>query len=133
MVRFLIFGILGIFGQVLASATRKSISTRSLSFDGDANIVLFPVFGLIAILYPLIAINMGNLPWYGRGAVYVIAFYAVQFVTGLLLTKINLCPWKYSGSSLGGFIRVSDAPIWFISGFLIEWCYPAVKHISQSY
>ena len=125
---FLIFGLLGIASAIMVSATKRSISARKLELSGEVSLVLFPVFGFIIILYPLVAVRVSSLPWYGRGAVYMATFFVVQYVVGLLLTKMGRCPWSYSGKgSLGGLIHVSDAPLWFASGLVIERIYPLVK------
>lgn len=128
MTRFIIFGILGILGSVLFTAIRSSIAERRYEFEGEASLILFPFYGMITIIYPLIAIHMGSIPWYGRGAIYTLTFYVAQYLLGLGLTRIGICPWKYPpGWSIGGLVRVSDAPVWFIAGLLIEWLYPYVK------
>ena len=125
---FLTFGILGIAAAIIVSAAKRSIAQRRLELNGEASLVLFPIFGLIIILYPLVAVRISGLPWYGRGAVYMVTFFVVQYVAGLILTKLNRCPWSYSGKgSLGGLIHVSDAPVWFVSGLAVEHVYPLVK------
>lgn len=125
---FLIFGILGIAAAIIVSAMKRSIASRKLELNGEVSLVLFPIFGLLIIIYPLIAIRVSSLPWYGRGVVYMIAFFVIQYVAGFILTKMNRCPWSYSGKgSLGGLIHFSDAPLWFASGLVIERAYPFVK------
>ena len=125
---FLIFGLLGIAAAIVVSAAKRSFSQRKLELSGEVSLVLFPIFGAIIVLYPLIAIRISSLPWYGRGVVYMIVFFLVQYLAGLLLTKMNRCPWSYSGKgSLGGLIHVSDAPLYFASGLVVEHVYPFVK------
>ena len=131
MIRFLIFGILGILASVSYTAAKGAIREHKFDLTGQASLVLFPVFGLIALIYPAIAIHTGSLEWYGRGIVYMLAFYVVQFLVGLGLGKANACPWNYSGGgALMGIVRIHDAPLWFAAGLLIEWIYPFVKSIS---
>ena len=127
ILRFVLFGILGIVAMVVATAVKSSVTKRSLELTGEASLVHFPLFGIIALMYPIIAIRIGFLPWYGRGVVYMLAFYIVQFVVGLLLTKLGLCPWRYAKGSLQSLIRIADAPVWYASGLLVEWIYPYVK------
>lgn len=133
MTRFLIFGLLGLVGSVLYTATKGAIHERKFHFTGEASLILFPVWGLIAIIYPLVAIHIGALTWYGRGAIYMLAFYIAQYLTGLGLTRLGLCPWRYPpGWSLNGLVRISDAPLWFAAGLVIEWIYPFVKTVSNA-
>lgn len=125
---FLIFGLLGIAAAIMVSAAKRSVSSRKLELTGEVSLILFPVFGFIIVLYPLVAVRISFLPWYGRGAVYMVAFFVIQYAVGLLLTKMGRCPWSYSGKgSLGGLVHVSDAPLWFASGLAIERIYPLVK------
>lgn len=125
---FLIFGILGIASALVVSAAKRSFSARKLQLSGEVSLILFPVFGLIIALYPLIAIRISTLPWYGRGVVYMFAFFVVQYIVGFILTKAGHCPWNYSGKgSLGGLVHASDAPLWFTSGLVVEHVYPWVK------
>lgn len=133
MTRFIIFGILGILGSVLFTAIRSSIVQRRYEFKGEASLILFPVYGMITVIYPIMAIRMGAIPWYGRGAIYMLAFYVLQYLLGLGFTRLGVCPWKYpSGWSIGGLVRISDAPVWFIAGLLIEWIYPHVKAMATA-
>lgn len=128
MTRFLIFGILGLAGSVVATAARDSVASRRLELNGGASVALFPIYGLIAIIYPMVAIHVGGFPWYGRGVAYMIAFFAAQLAIGFVLQKINFCPWNYSDKgSVAGLIRVADAPVWFLAGLAVEWIYPYVK------
>lgn len=133
MTKFLIFGLLGLAGSIIATAARDTVVSRRLVLEGKSSLALFPLFGLIAFFYPMIAIHIGGMPWYGRGIVYMAAFYAAQLLAGLGLNKINMCPWSYSGSGqIMGVVRVWDAPTWFLAGLAIEWVYPFVKLAARS-
>ncbi|MFH1830449.1 MAG: hypothetical protein ABH871_06710 [Pseudomonadota bacterium] len=128
LIGFVLFGFLGIATAIVISAFKRSIASKKLELTGEVSLVLFPIFGLIIILYPLVAVRVSELPWYGRGVVYMIVFFIVQYLVGLLLTKLNKCPWNYSGKgSFGGLVHISDAPYWFITGLGIEHVYPWVK------
>lgn len=128
---FFIFGLLGIAFAIVVSAAKKSIGAKRLELTGETSLALFPLFGFIIVLYPLIALRISHLPWYGRGAIYMAAIFLVQYLAGLALTKMNRCPWSYSGKgSLGGLVHISDAPLWFASGLAIEHVYPWVKAAS---
>lgn len=128
LTRFIIFGILGVCAGVLVSAIMRSIEGKRLELNGESSLILFPLCGLGAIIFPIIAIRVSHFPWYGRGIAYMIVFFVVQYLAGLLLSRINLCPWSYSGKgSLGGLIRIGDAPIWFGCGLLLERAYPFIR------
>lgn len=133
MIRFLIFGVLGIVGQVIASCIRATLTTRKLSFSGEASLALFPFWGLIAFFYPLIAIRIGSVPWYGRGVLYAAVFVVLQLLLGIGLSRFHCCPWTSSGkASLFGVVRLADIPTWFVAGLAIEWIYPWVKTAAET-
>ena len=126
--RMALFGIIGIFTALVVGAARRSLAAKRVELSAEVSLILFPLFSLIALIYPLIAMRLSAVPWYARGAVYMAAFFAVQYAAGLALTKLGRCPWSYSGrGSLGGLIRLSDAPLWFAAGLGVEYIYPWVK------
>ncbi len=128
IIRLLLFGMLGLLASLIITVAKKSIVARRLDLNGEASLVLFPLCGLGAILFPLIAMRVSSMPWYGRGAVYMAAFFVVQYLAGLGLSRLNACPWNYSGKgSLGGLIRIADAPLWFGLGLATERAYPFIK------
>lgn len=130
--KFLFFGLVGIAIHLLVTALKTTIRKRKLDLMGEASVVLIPVYGIIGIIYPIIAIHIGDNPWYVRGIVYMFAFYVFQFVIGLGLTKLRLCPWKYTSTfSFHGLIRLEDAPLWFLLGLGIEIAYPIAKAVSR--
>ncbi len=132
-IRFLLFGMLGIFATLLFTAVAESVAKRKWDFTGHASLILFPLYGLIAILYPLIALRLGGVPWYVRGIIYMLAFFLVQLVVGWALTRWRICPWSYAkGWSLAGLVRLTDAPIWFVAGLIVEWIYPFVQGTAYS-
>ncbi len=132
IVKFLVFGVAGTFAELLVTAIKRSIESRRLELTGEASLVLFPFFGLAGFLFPMVAVHMGNVPWYGRGAIYMAIFYVVQLLAGSLLKKIGLCPWSYSSRwSAFGLIRLEDAPMWFLCGLATEWLYPFIKAFAQ--
>jgi hypothetical protein len=131
LITFCLYGLLGIAGALVAAVIRNSIVARKLELTASVSLLIFPIVGLAAFLFPLVAVHVSHLPWYGRGAAYMGAFFAAQLLLGLALTKLHACPWHYEGKgSLGGLIRISDAPVWFVAGFAVEWLHPYVKAAS---
>lgn len=132
LITFIAFGIIGMVVEVAFGAI-KSLKERSYALRGSTSLWTFPIYGLIAIIYPMIAIRIGSLPWYGRGIVYMVAIYIVEFVAGWLLTKLTVCPWKYPDKwSIQGLIYLPYAPLWFGFGLGVEWLWPKVKAISYA-
>jgi hypothetical protein len=130
--KFLFFGLVGISIHLIVTAFIDTIKKRKLELTGEASVILIPIYGIIGIIYPLIAVHLGKNSWYLRGIVYMLTFYVFQFAIGLLLRKIDLCPWKYSGAlSINGLIRLQDAPLWFFLGLGIEFVYPLARAFSH--
>ncbi len=130
--KFLLFGVLGTFASLVITAAKRSVESRSVELTGEASLALFPFFGMAGFVFPAVAIHLGKVPWYGRGAIFMIVIYLFQLIAGFLLSKANLCPWSYSSRwSLFGLVRLADAPLWFACGLMLEWIYPFVKAFSQ--
>ncbi len=89
-----------------------------------SSIWMFFIYGLAVFLEPLLTLIIG-LPFYFRGGIYVMCFFAIEYVTGHLLTSFKLCPWDYSAAkyNVRGIIRLDYAPAWFAAGFLFEGLY----------
>jgi len=53
----------------------------------------------------------------------MICFYVVEYVTGMLLKGLSICPWDYSliPNNICGVIRPDYAVLWFISGLIYEY------------
>jgi hypothetical protein len=131
LIRFCLCGTLGVVGALLTSSVKRSLAGRRLELTGEASLALFPAWGLIALLYPPIAIHLPTLPWYWRGCIFMGIFYLLQLLIGLGLTRLGLCPWHFSGKdALAGVVRLSDAPIWFLAGLAVEAFYPWVRAVS---
>lgn len=132
LTKFILFGVAGTFASLLVTSIKRSISSRHLELTGEASLAMFPFFGLAGFLFPPLALHLGDIPWYGRGAIYMLVFYCIQLLAGFLLGKIGLRPWDYSSKwSAFGLIRLEDAPLWFVCGLAIEWLYPYIKTFAQ--
>ena len=131
LTKFILFGCLGILGEVANTAFKRAISERNFEFVGEASLLIFPFYGLIAFIFPAIAHQLGDYTWWQRGGVYMFAFYLAQFFIGLGLSRLNMCPWHYDRFALNGLVSISSAPIWFTAGLLVEWVYPWVKALSE--
>lgn len=129
---FIIFGVLGIFGEVIFTAVEKLIKTRKWRLNGESYIWMFPIYGLLAFLFDPISQAIGNMSWIVRGLVYMVAIYLVEYITGALLTKLTGAHiWKYTGKyNLHGQIQLMHAPVWFIIGLLVERYYNDVEQLA---
>lgn len=133
MTTFIAFGILGMITEVAFGAIKALLVERSYELKGSTSLWKFPAYGLITFIYPLIAVRIGSLPWYGRGAAFMVAFFIMEFLVGWALTKLTVCPWHYPEKwSIKGLVYLPYAPLWFGVGLGIEWVWPKVKAISAA-
>ncbi len=133
LISFIAFGILGMIVEVAFGALKSLLKNRAYELKGSTSIWMFPIYGLIAIVFPFIAVRIGELPWYVRGLLYTIAIFIVEYVSGWILTRLKVCPWRYPDKwSIGGLIYLPYAPLWFAFGMGIEWIWPKIKAISYA-
>lgn len=129
--RFLLWGAVGLFGQLIYSALRNALRSRSLNLTGEASLLLYPFFGVIAWVYPLLFSKIHHLQWWYRGCVYALTFFAVQFLAGMILEKIQVYPWHYSSKySVHRHIYLPNFVLFFGCGLLIEKIWPWVLSLS---
>ena len=129
---FLLFGCAGIVGQIVLSALHGAIRSRDFSLKGEASLLLFPFYGFIAFIFPLIVHQVNHFAFWQRGLVYMFCFYVFQFFIGLLLSRFNLLPWEYPKRwSINQLVSLTSAPTFFMSGLVVEWIYPWLKALSE--
>ena len=58
-----------------------------------------------------------------HGLVYMVLIFIAEYITGIWLTSMGICPWNYSlwPDNVGGVIRLKFAPLWFMTGLLFEY------------
>lgn len=132
--QFIIFGILGIFGEVVFTAVVSAFKTRRLRFQGFSFVWMFPIYGLLAFLFPPVAHAVATFPWIARGLVYMAGIYAVEYIIGSILTILTGSHiWRYEDSwNYKGQITLTFAPVWFGVGLLVEKFFPVITNISKA-
>ncbi len=130
--QFIIFGFCGLLGEVVFGALKNLLLNRSYELRGEVSIWMFPIYGLIAFIFPLIAFRIGGFPWFVRGIIYMLAFFVVEYVCGLVLSKLRISIWNYPAKySINGLVYLPYAPIWFLAGLGVERIYPIIVSISR--
>ena len=76
-----------------------SIMAGDWTLMGQTSLLMFPIYGMGALLLP------------------------ISRFTGTWLTGLGICPWDYSAwpDNVGGVIRLKFAPLWFGTGLLFEY------------
>ena len=131
---FLLCGVLGIFGEVVFTAILDIFRNRRLRLHGFSFIWMFPIYGLLAILFPPLSSAVEGFPWPVRGVSYMIGIYLVEFVSGSLLTALTGSHiWCYKDRwNFRGQITLLYAPVWFFIGLMVERYYPWAERVSRA-
>lgn len=98
-----------------------SLFQRDKKMSGNTSLIMFPIYGMAAVIKPL-SKKMKNRNVFLRGTVYTCGIYTMEYLTGKMLKKKEMCPWDYSSSkyNIDGLIRLDYAPVWFTTGLLYE-------------
>lgn len=117
---FLLCGLTGWCMEILFTAF-DSFRRRELQLVGRTSVWMFPIYGLAVCIKPVSA-AIRWLPAMLRGTIYAAGIFAVEFCSGTLLKKRNLCPWDYSRArtNIKGVIRLDYTPFWIVAGLIFE-------------
>ncbi|MCC8059774.1 MAG: hypothetical protein LUC99_09560 [Clostridiales bacterium] len=127
---FLKCGVTGWCLEVMFTSV-GSIMAHDWRLMGQTSLLMFPIYGLGALLAPI-----GRLTdwWIGEkgvragdrflrhGVLYMVLIFTTEYFSGMWLRARGMCPWDYSASqsNVGGLIRLDFAPLWFATGLLFE-------------
>lgn len=98
-----------------------SFRKKDLKLMGNTSVWMFPIYGLAAVIgetYPLLK----KCPTLLRSGIYGVGILSVEYMSGSLLKRHNLCPWDYSKAKLNinGLIRLDYLPLWMGAGLIFE-------------
>lgn len=119
---FLIFGMLGWCAEILWTGF-CALLVGDPALTAKTYLWMFPIYGSAALAAPLFLSLRRYCPAWQRGGVYILAIFAVEFISGALLHGLTgSCPWDYGEGlfSVMGYIRLDYAPLWAILGFFFE-------------
>jgi len=120
LTQFLIFGVSGLAMEVLWTGL-ASLLRRDYKLTATTSVWMFFIYGLAGFTGPVCE-ALNSLPLIARGGIYTICIFMVEYITGICLKKVKICPWDYSGCrfSVQGVIRLDFAPAWFAAGLIFE-------------
>lgn len=125
--QFIILGVIGITAEVFFTAIKDFAKTRHLRLHGFSFIWMFPLYGLLSIVFPIVSPWIAHYSWLIRGTIYMMGIYLVEFIAGWTLTTLTGDHiWNYSHHPfhLRGQISLWYAPVWFFVGLIVERYYP---------
>lgn len=109
----------------------ESIMARDWRLMGQTSLLMFPIYGMGALLAPIGKLTdrwLGGQPlrstdqYVRHGMLYMVLIFTAEYISGAWLKARGMCPWDYSGkqSNINGLIRLDFAPLWFATGLLFE-------------
>jgi uncharacterized membrane protein len=128
---FVAFGCVGITTEIFFTAIMsifeainagESINWRLMGFS---YIWMFPIYGLVAFLAPILLKAIAKYPLLLRLFISALVIFTVEFITGFILDKVTgRCPWEYQhGYHVMGYIQLEYLPAWMGFSFMIEKIY----------
>ena len=117
---FLLCGSLGWCLEVFWTGMHSLLSGEA-TMTGESSLLMFPIYGAAAFLGP-ISSRLKNYHVWIRGIIYTCCIFTVEYFSGMLLKKNQMCPWDYSKAkfNIHGLIRLDYAPLWFTAGLIFE-------------
>lgn len=114
-------GAVGWCAEVMWTGLINRIGHNDIKCTGNTSLLMFPIYGMACFLKPL-GLGMKEKPVVYRGTVYALCIYCMEYVSGSILKKHDMCPWDYSSSkyNINGLIRLDYLPCWFSLGLLYE-------------
>ncbi len=117
---FIHCGILGWCLEITFTAL-GAFRRREFKLTGNTSIWMFPIYGMASFLAPVYH-WVRKRHFLIRGFVYAICIFTGEYVTGLALSRRDLCPWDYGRSrwNIKKVIRLDYLPCWILAGLLFE-------------
>lgn len=117
---FIHCGILGWCLEITFTAL-NSFRRREFKLTGNTSIWMFPIYGMASFLAPVCR-QVRKHHFLTRGIIYAVFIFAGEFITGLALSRRDLCPWDYGHSrwNIKKVIRLDYLPCWILAGLLFE-------------
>jgi uncharacterized membrane protein len=123
LIRYVLYGLGGWCGEVVFTALTDSFPKRDWRLVGTTYLWMFPIYGLLAILYEPVHDQIRDLALLARAVIWSIGFTAIELLTGWLITRVTgRCPWDYSDKrfAINAYIRWDFFPVWAIIGLALE-------------
>ena len=117
---FIICGLTGWCMEV-AFTSANALGKRDKTLTGKTSAWMFPIYGMAAVIGE-IAPKISHWPTLVRGLLYGSAIMAVEYASGRILTKFDVCPWSYKGAkyAVNDIVRLDYLPLWMAAGLLFE-------------
>lgn len=123
--RFYIYGLQGIFTEVIYTAIWDFVTLGNWKFIGVSSSWAFFIYAASHLFIEYITPKLVSfrIPVYLRALVYLLWTYFWEFSTGYALSLFNACPWNYEevfNWHFMGLITLEYAPLWYIGSIFAE-------------
>lgn len=120
------FVFIGITMEVIATSIMDYFTLRDPRMKGETYLWMVPIYAVVPYIYVFLTGVMTDLHWSVKGLVYMIAFYLLELIAGLLIKAlVGVSPWNYEQKkyNLWGVICLDYAIVWYIYGIIGEEYY----------
>lgn len=112
----------------------ESIMAQDWRLMGKTSLLMFPIYGMGALLGPIgkrvdhwLTVSPSESVsikdrMVRHGMLYMVLIFTAEYISGAWLKSKGMCPWDYSGrqTNINGLIRLDFGPLWFGMGLLFE-------------
>lgn len=124
-IRFVLYGLGGWCGEVVFTAVTESLPRKDWRLLGTTYLWMFPIYGLLAILYEPVHDMIRDLPLLVRAVIWALGFTAVELAAGWLIARFSgRCPWDYVAAgkkfAINPYIRWDFFIVWAVVGLALE-------------
>jgi uncharacterized membrane protein len=117
------FIFIGITMEVIATSIMDFVKFRDPRLKGETYLWMLPIYAVVPSIYIFVQSILPDINWIVKGLVYMLAFYLLEFIAGLLIKAIvGVSPWNYKTYRFHykEVICLEYAPVWFIYGIVGE-------------
>jgi len=109
--------------EVIATSIMDFVKSRDPRLKGETYLWMLPVYAVVPSIYIFVQSTFPDINWVVKGLVYMLAFYLLEFIAGLLIKAlVGVSPWNYKTYRFHykEVICLEYAPVWFIYGIVGE-------------
>lgn len=133
LLRFFLFALLGLLIEVFFTGL-GGLAHGHWDMRGHTSPWMMIDYGLLGVILMPIArpLKRMGIPLLGRAVAYMLAIFAVEFVSGTIFTACGLHIWDYSNHplNLNGQITLMYAPFWYSLGLGVEFLYRKIDAVA---
>lgn len=121
--KFYLYGLHGIFMEVIYTCIYDSIAQKSWKLAGVSSFWAFLIYAISHVVIETMSKRLVNfkIPLAIRGVFYVLWTYVWEFSAGFVLIQFDACPWNYDFFyNFMGLITLEYAPLWYIGCLAAE-------------